>query len=158
MTNANDQSGNELREKVTAAYSSGRDKAEKALTSAKASTSRAADVAKSKARAAASSTSDSLEKNPLSALIGGIAIGAIAAALVPKTRQEAKILGAAGVKIRQTAIAAAKAARSAGKEQLDTLGLNGSAARDTIRDVIEKIGQAAVSASKAAGETVRKKP
>ena len=101
--------------------------------------------------------SESLEKNPIAALVGGLALGAIAAAMLPKTKRESDMLGKASNKVRSTASTAAKAARDAGKDQLDALGLNSGAARDQLRGVIEKIGQAASTASKAATDAVRKK-
>lgn len=103
-------------------------------------------------------TRDGLENNPIVALIGGLALGAITAALLPKTQRESKWLGKTSDSLRDTASNAANAARKAGKSQLDTLGVNSSAARDQLRDVIEKIGQAATTASKAASDSFRKKP
>jgi ElaB/YqjD/DUF883 family membrane-anchored ribosome-binding protein len=152
------QTGDEIRKKVTTVYGSGKEKAEAVTKNVRDSSAKAVDTAKSRVRTTASKTGQSLDNNPITALIGGLAIGAIAAALLPKTKRESEAFGKASNKVRSTASAAAKAARDAGKEQLDALGLNSSAARDQLRGVIEKIGQAASTASKAATDAVRKKP
>jgi ElaB/YqjD/DUF883 family membrane-anchored ribosome-binding protein len=151
MTNNPKPSAEELRKKVADAYGSGRAKAETAVRTVKQSSLKAARTAKK-------STSDGLENNPVAALVGGLAIGAIVAALLPGTKRESELLGKTGKRIRNTAANAAKAARDVGKEQLDTLGLNSGAAREQLRGVVDKIGQAASAASKAATDAVRQKP
>jgi ElaB/YqjD/DUF883 family membrane-anchored ribosome-binding protein len=151
MTDSHKPSAEELRKKVVDAYGSGKAKAEQAVKSVK-------DKSAKAAKSARSSTGESLDNNPLTALVGGLAIGAIAAALLPKTKRESELMGKAGDKIRSSATAAVNAARDVGKEQLDALGLNGNAARDQVRSVIDKLGQAATSATRAASEAVRKKP
>ena len=151
MTNTPEPISEKLSKKVNAAYGSGKEKAETVIKTVRESSSKVTGSAKK-------TTGEGLEKNPIAALVGGLAIGAIAAALLPKTKRETEILGKAGSKVRSTASSAAKAARDAGKEQLDALGLNSGAARDQLRSVIDKIGQAASTASKAATDAVRKKP
>ena len=143
--------GEELRKKVTDAYGSGKEKAEIVVKAVRQTSAKVTGSAKTK-------TNESLEKNPIAALVGGLAIGAIAAALLPKTKRENDLLGSTSNKVRSGASAAAKAARDAGKEQLDALGLNSGAVRDQLRSVIDKIGQAAATASKAATDAVKKRP
>ena len=152
------QTSDDIRKKVTSTYSSGKEKAETVAKTVRESSAKAVDKTKAHVRTSASKTGQSLDNNPITALIGGLAIGAIAAALLPKTKRESELLGKASHKVRSTASAATKAARDAGKEQLDALGLNSGAARDQLRGVIEKIGQAASTASKAATDAVRKNP
>lgn len=101
---------------------------------------------------------EGLDKNPAIILAGGIILGAIVAALLPKTEREAVLLGKTGSRLRNSAKGAVKAATRAGKDQLDELGVNSATARDQLRSVIEKIGQAAVAASQAASDSVRKIP
>lgn len=151
MTNSPKPSGEELRKKVADAYGSGRAKAENAVRTVKQSSLKAARTAKK-------NSSEGLENNPVLALVGGLAIGAIVASLLPGTKRESELMGKAGKRIRGTAANAVKAARDVGREQLDSLGLNSSAARDQLRGVVDKIGQAASAASKAATEAVRQKP
>lgn len=153
MTESPRPTGEELRKKVADAYGSGKEKTETVIKAVREGSAKVTGSAKTKTK-----TNGSLEKNPIAALVGGLAIGAIAAALLPKTKRESDMLGSASNKVRSSASAAAKAARDAGKEQLDALGLNSDAARDQLRSVIDKIGQAAATASKAATDAVRKKP
>ena len=130
-----------------------RSKADEALNTAKTK----ANIAKDNAGKAAKQAAESVESNPIIALIGGIAIGAIAAALLPRTLREDKTLGSMGTTVRNTASNAVKAAKTAGLDQLGTLGITTSAAKDQFRDIVKKIGQAAASASSAAGDTLRKR-
>ena len=151
MTDSPKPTGEELRKKVADAYGSGKERAETVVKTVRQTSAKVTGSAKTK-------TNESLEKNPIAALVGGLAIGAIAAALLPKTKRENDMLGDASNKVRSTASSAVKAARDAGKDQLDALGLNSGAARDQLRTVIDKISQAAATASKAATDAVRKKP
>jgi len=98
-----------------------------------------------------------LEKNPLVTVLGGIAIGAIGAALLPKTKREDKHLGGIGRNMRGRARDAAAAAKDVGKEHLDNLGLNRDAATSQLRDLAAKLGKAATAAGSAAAEAARKK-
>lgn len=137
MTNSPKETAEELRKKVADAYGSGKEKAETTVKAVRERSAKATGAAKRK-------TNQSLEKNPIAALVGGLALGAIAAALLPKTKRESDLMGKAGDKIRSTASAATKAARDAGKNQLDVLGLNSSSARDQLRGVIDKIDRKSV--------------
>jgi ElaB/YqjD/DUF883 family membrane-anchored ribosome-binding protein len=146
----------QARDKAGDAYATGREKAEAALAKSKAKASEAAKATRVGARTAASKTVDSVERNPLAALVGGLAIGAIAAALLPRTAREDKLVGNVGSKVRKTAKAAATNARTAAKDQLSELGVSTGAAKDQLRDLVSKVGQAASSAGSAAAKTVRK--
>ena len=88
---------------------------------------------------------DGIQANPVAAVAGGLAIGALAAALLPKTRREEELLGGVGRKINDGAREAARAAREAGKTQLDELGLS----RDGIRSKLDDFTGKAVGAVKA---------
>jgi hypothetical protein len=134
-----------------------RSKADEALTTAKTKAIHAKDAAKDSAGKAAKQAVETVESNPIVALVGGLAIGAIAAALLPRTAREDKTLGGIGTTVRNTASNAVKAAKTAGMGQLDTLGITTGAAKDQFRDIVKKIGQAAATASSAAGETLRKR-
>lgn len=114
-------------------------------------------AAKDKATDTAKLTAEKVEGNPLIALVGGLTLGAIAAALLPRTKQEDNMLGKVGTTIRGTATKAASAARDAGKDQLNSLGVTPDAAKDQFRDIIKKIGQAASSATSAARDTLGKR-
>jgi ElaB/YqjD/DUF883 family membrane-anchored ribosome-binding protein len=147
----------EARDKVGDTYAQSRKKAEDALSKGKVKANDAVAATKASATKAARQTVEGVEKNPIVALVGGLAIGAIAAALLPRTQREDSLMGNMGAKVRQTASDAAKAARTAGKEQLDTLGVSTDAAKEQFRELASKIGKAATSASSAAADSVRKR-
>lgn len=132
---------------VADAYASGRDRAADAYA-----------TAREKARAATHSATESLDSNPLGALLGGLALGAVIGALLPRTERENKVLGAVGDKLQGAAREAAGAARDAGRSKLAELGISGDHARDTLRSVIDGVIAAVSSASTAAMDTARKPP
>lgn len=157
-----------LKTKMTDAVETGRIRADEALRDARAKASDAASFAKSKASEAISVTKNtaqsatektvqSVEKNPLAALIGGLAIGAIAAALLPRTEREDNAVGSVGTKLRDTASNAVKSARASGIERLDALGVNPDAAKDQFRGLVDKIAKAATSAAEAAGDSLKRR-
>ena len=95
------------------------------------------------ARGAGRRAAQGLEANPVVAVVGGLALGAIAAAFLPRTRREEKLLGDVGRKITDTAREAARAAREAGREQLDQLNV-----RDALRGRLDDFTDRAVGAVK----------
>jgi ElaB/YqjD/DUF883 family membrane-anchored ribosome-binding protein len=145
------------REKATEAARAAKAKASDAANRAKQQAEKAAASTKAGAKKAAVKTTESVDKNPLAAIAGGLAIGAIVAALLPRTARENKLVGDVGSKVRSTASKAAKNATATAKEQLDTLGVNADAAKDQLRDLVSKISEAASSAGSAAADTIRKK-
>lgn len=124
-------------------------------TKAKANTTSAA--ARQKVRNAAARTGDSIDKNPLAIVLGGVALGAIIGALLPSTEREAKMLGKAGKKLNKKAKKMAEAAKVAGKDKVDSLGLNGDMVREQFRDLVSKATEAVRAAGQAASEEARKK-
>lgn len=160
MKSAKDKSSaavKNARSKADDAARVAREKTDDAIKAARAKASEAAQASRDSARRAADKTSQGIEANPVVALLGGLAIGAIAAALIPRTTQEAKAMGKAGKAIRSTAQGALAAAKQAGLDQLDVLGVNADAAKDQVRDLARKIGEAASSAGTAAADAVRQK-
>ncbi len=120
-----------------------------------------ADTVKDKASHAAHATSDAahdavqrasdgIEANPLAVLAGGLALGALAGALIPKSAQEAKVLGPLGKRLSAAATAAAATARDVGKEQLAAALPSKDGAKEQIRSVIGNVVQAATESGKAA--------
>ena len=132
-------------------------KAERSASSAKKSAKKAVNTTKASAKKAAARTSQAVESNPLAVLAGGLAIGAIIAALIPRTKREDALVGRVGKSVRATATKAAKTAAATAKEQLNELGLNSGAAKGQLRDIVSKISEAASSAGSAAADTVRKR-
>jgi hypothetical protein len=88
-------------------------------------------------------TSEGIDSNPVAAVVGGLAVGAIVAALLPKTRREEELFGPVGRRLGDTAREAARAAREAGREQIEELGLN----KDGLHRRLDKFTDRAVGGS-----------
>lgn len=99
---------------------------------------------------------DSIEEAPLVVLAAGLAAGAAIAALLPRTRTEDKLLKPVTDRAKETARAAAQAAKDAGQGRLDELGLTRQKGSDTIRSIIEGAQEAAKASAQAAIGTVRR--
>lgn len=137
------------------------DSAKDSLASAKAKTTQSSAAARVKAsdmyEKGKGKTSDGIDKNPLAIVLGGIAIGAIVGALLPRTERETKVLGKAGKKLNKKARKMAEAAKAAGKDQVESLGLNGDALRLQFRDLVSKAAVAVKAASQAATDAAKEK-
>ena len=137
------------------------DSAKDSLATAKAKTTQSTAAARAKAAEAyekgKGKTSDGIDKNPLAIVLGGIAIGAIVGALLPRTERETKVLGKAGKKLNKKARKMAEAAKAAGKDQVESLGLNGDALRLQFRDLVSKAAVAVKAASQAATDAAKEK-
>lgn len=114
----------------------------------------AAHATSDAAHDAAKRAADGIEANPLAVLAGGLALGAIAGALIPKSAQEQKVLGPLGKRISATATAAAAAARDAGKEQLTGALPDKNSAKQQLRSAFGNVVQAATESGKAAAKGV----
>lgn len=132
-----------------------RDTASEGLEAARARAADAYDAAREKTSAAYGSvrdtassagrrTADGIDANPMAALVGGLALGAIAAAFLPKTRREDQLFGQVGQRISDTARDAARAAKDAGRDKLDELGLNAESAKQHVSEVVGSSATAAV--------------
>lgn len=113
------------------------------------------DSARGSVAGAGRKVGSALEDAPLLALAGGIAAGALIAALLPRTRGEAELFRPVGDKISKSARAAAAAAKDAGNARLEELGLTRDKGVETIRSVLQGAGDAARSSAKAALGAVR---
>jgi hypothetical protein len=100
---------------------------------------------------------DRLAEAPLIALAGGIAAGALIAALLPRTQAEIRALRAPARRVRQSAKAAVDAARETGSQRLDELGLSREKGEETIRSLLEGVADAAKASGQAAVDAVRSK-
>lgn len=130
------------------AYETARDRTSAAYAAAR---ERAGAVYESAGRRA----SEGIDSNPVAAVVGGVALGAIVAALLPRTRREEEMLGDVGRRINDTARDAARAAREASRQQLDELGLS----RDGIKGRLDEFTGRAVgtvrASAGAAADTAR---
>ena len=100
-------------------------------------------------------TAEAIGESPLAMLAGGIALGAIAGALLPRTDKEVQTLGPIGDKISRAAIDAAKAARDAGKEELGLGGSPKSPVEAILDKAVSAAGTAASKAGSAAAQSVK---
>jgi len=98
---------------------------------------------------------EKLEANPLAALLGGIAIGAIAGALIPRLAKEKELLAPLGEKIGEAARAALDAGKSAGSGALEEAGLSTDQIRAQVSKLVEQALKAASEAGTAAVEAAR---
>ena len=99
---------------------------------------------------------DTLGQAPLIALAGGIAAGALIAALLPRTDAETRLVRPTAKRVKNSARAAFDAARDTGTQRLDELGINRSKGEETIRNLIDGLTDAAKASATAAAEAVRK--
>ena len=101
--------------------------------------------------------SNTLGEAPLLALAGGLAAGALIAALLPRTDTEARLVKPTARRVKDSARAAVEAARDTGSQRLDELGLNRSKGEETIRSLLDGLSDAARASANAAADAVRNK-
>ncbi len=94
------------------------------------------------------SAAEQIENNPLAIVAGGIALGVVLGALVPRLQKEKELLAPVGKRIAETATAAASAAREVGKAELGALIPPRDAAKDQIGKIIGNAFTAARDAAK----------
>jgi hypothetical protein len=100
-------------------------------------------------------TADALSDAPLLALAGGIAAGALIAALLPRTDAEARLVGPTAKRVKDSARAAVDAARETGGDRLGELGLTREKGEETIRNLLEGVTDAAKASANAALDAAR---
>jgi hypothetical protein len=96
-----------------------------------------------------------LTEAPLIALAGGLAAGALIAALLPRTRTEARLVGPTARRVKDTARAAYKAAKDTGTDRLNELGLNREKGEETVRSLFQGVTDAAKASGQAALDAAR---
>lgn len=101
-------------------------------------------------------TADTLGEAPLIALAGGIAAGALIAALLPRTQAETRLVRPTARRVKNSARAALDAARGTGSQRLDEMGLNRQKGEATIRNLLDGLTEAAKASANAAVDAVRK--
>lgn len=133
-----------------------RERAEGAVDSARERAIEAYDQARDSASKARAKAGKQLGEAPLLALAGGLAAGAVLAALLPKSKAEQKLLGPVGGRLSAAGKDAIDAAREAGSAKLGELNITRDAGADIVRKVMSGIGEAARSSGEAAVGTIRK--
>ena len=136
-----------------------RNKAGDAYQAARERTSAAYGTARERASSATRKTAQQVDSNPGAALIGGLALGALAAVLLPKSRKEEELLGTYGRQINDKARQAAQAAKEAGRSKIDELGLKDTAKQalsdvaNQAKDAVKQTATAAAQAAKGTAQT-----
>jgi hypothetical protein len=100
---------------------------------------------------------DTLGQAPLLALAGGLAAGALIAALLPRTEAETRLVRPTARRVKDTARAALDAARDTGSQRLGDLGISREKGEETIRNLLGGLTDAARASADAAAQAVRSK-
>jgi hypothetical protein len=100
---------------------------------------------------------EEIDGSPLLALGGGLALGALLAAIMPRTRTEERLLGDVGGRITGGAKGALDAAKEAGREKLAELNITREAGKGAVQSLVDGITEAARTGGKAALEAARNK-
>ncbi|WP_315760200.1 hypothetical protein [Sphingomonas sp. Y38-1Y] len=126
------------------------DAATHAVEATRETASHAVEVTRDTATKAATRAVDGIEASPLAALIGGIALGVAIGALLPRTEREREALGPLGKRLTDGAAAAARAAREAGKQEIEALIPDKAGAKDRAASLLSSVAQAARDGAKSA--------
>ncbi|HTG38295.1 hypothetical protein [Sphingomonas sp.] len=108
----------------------------------------AIDTTRDTASKAAHKAADGIESNPLAALIGGAALGVAIGALLPRTEKERQTLGPIGKRLTDSAAAAARSARDAGKQEIESLMPDKQGAKDRAAALLGNVAKAARDGAK----------
>ena len=99
---------------------------------------------------------EAIDEAPLIALAGGLAAGALIAALLPRTEAETRALRPVGQRLKTSATAAATAAREAGSARLSELGLTREKGSEALRSIFQGAADAARTSAQATLSSNRK--
>lgn len=102
---------------------------------------------------AARRTVAGIDHNPLGVLVGGLALGMVAGALLPRSDKERQLLAPVGAKLSERARGAIGAAREAGQAELDGLGLNRDSAKEQVKTLFDGVMKALTAAGTAAANS-----
>ncbi len=98
-----------------------RSRAAEAYQVARERTASAYEAARSRATDVTRQATDQLAIYPVGAVIGGFAVGALLAALLPRTERESELLGKTGRRLTGAAREAAQKGLDAGREQIEEI-------------------------------------
>jgi ElaB/YqjD/DUF883 family membrane-anchored ribosome-binding protein len=118
-----------------------RAKAAMVLETARERTASAYETARDRASAVTRQATEQMSVYPVAAVIGGFAVGALIATLLPRTEREEKLLGKAGRRLTGAAREAAQKGFDAGKSQIEEIRTRaaqkvGEAVSDAVADVV----------------------
>jgi ElaB/YqjD/DUF883 family membrane-anchored ribosome-binding protein len=115
------------------------------LETARERTASAYETARERASAVTRQATEQMNVYPVAAVIGGFAVGALLATLLPRTRSEERLLGKAGKRLTGAAREAAQKGIDAGKSQIEEIRARAA----------QKVGEAV---SEAVADAVAGKP
>jgi hypothetical protein len=101
------------------------------------------------------SIADTFSEAPLIALAGGIAAGALIAALLPRTERETSLVRPTARRVKDTARAAYDAARETGSSKLEEAGISREKGRSTVQSLFDGVVDAAKASAGAAYDAAR---
>lgn len=127
-----------------------------AYSKARETTSATYERARTRAARGRAYASETLEDNAVAALIGGLALGALVGALLPRSRREAELLSPVGERINETTKRVAGAARDSARDTIESYGLNANAAIEKVDSLFENAAKAATSIGSAARGALQK--
>ena len=140
---------------MTDSQSSNSNGVESARTTPRQRAIEAYDRARSSVTGTGQRAGDAVTSAPLVAIAGGLAAGALLAALLPRTTAETEALRPTVRRVRESARAAVDAARETGSERLSELGLTREKGEQTIRSLFEGVTDAAKASGQAAVDAVK---
>lgn len=121
------------REKASETLDSARARATEAYGSARERAADAYDTARENAAKAGKKAQEGVDANPLAAVFGGLALGALVAALLPRTKGESEAFGKVGKRVNDAAKDAAGKARAKGADALDQVRAKLDEVTETLR-------------------------
>ena len=98
-----------------------RSRAAEAYESTRARTSAAYAGVRDRASRVGQRTGERIEQNPMVAVAGGLAVGVLLAAVLPRSERESRLLGDVGTKLNDAAREAARSAADAGRAQVEEI-------------------------------------
>ena len=153
-TNGSD-TGAQTDGRLASSLGTARARASEAYTAARERTSAAYDSARGGAQRVTQRTTETVDTYPEATLLGGLAIGALLGAFLPRTQKETELLATPARKLNETAREAARAAREAGRSKLDEVGLNREAARQKLGEIASSATEVARTSATAAAQAVK---
>ena len=118
-----------------------RARAAEVFETARERTASAYETARERASAVTRQATEQMSVYPVAAVIGGFAVGAVLATLLPRTETEEKLLGRTGRRLTDAAREAAQKGYDAGKSQFEEIRAKaaqkvGDAVSDVVADVV----------------------
>jgi hypothetical protein len=98
---------------------------------------------------------DTLSQAPLLALAGGLAAGALIAALLPRTEAETRLVRPTARRVKNSARAAAEAARDTSKQRFEELGFTREQGSKQLHSFLDGLRDTAKASADAALQAVR---